>query len=146
MFTFLSRHASSPLQRLRSRKATLEEIQTCHSESYTLLFGSSPHNRHKIDPARLSKSTLLFYFDVLLTYLVLVADLPIKSFVMLPCGGIGIDSDTTWNEMHTSGAARMAAGCVIELATRVALKEVKVRERVCFLSKMASMFNQTLSF
>lgn len=45
---------------------------------------------------------------------------------MLPCGGIGVDSDTTWNEIHTAGAARMAAGCVIELATRVALKEVKV--------------------
>lgn len=57
------------------------------------------------------------------------ADLPIKSLVMLPCGGIGVDSDTTWNEIHTAGAARMAAGCVIELATRVALKEVKV----CFL-------------
>ena len=45
---------------------------------------------------------------------------------MLPCGGIGVDSDTTWNELHTAGAARMAAGCVTELATRVALKEVKV--------------------
>lgn len=133
MFTFLSRHAS-PLQRLRSRKATLEEIQTCHSESYTLLFGSSPHNRHKIDPARLSMSTLLFSFDVVTANLSFapVADLPIKSFVMLPCGGIGIDSDTTWNEMHTSGAARMAAGCVIELATRVALKEVKVSSSSSF--------------
>lgn len=62
-----------------------------------------------------------------------VAVLPIKSFVMLPCGGIGVDSDTTWNELHTASAARMAAGCVIELATRVALKEVKVRAFVDFL-------------
>ncbi|KPM02803.1 histone deacetylase 4-like protein [Sarcoptes scabiei] len=63
-------------------------------------------------------------FSNLLLYLFL-ADLPIKSLVMLPCGGIGVDSDTTWNEIHTAGAARMAAGCVIELATKVALKEVK---------------------
>lgn len=142
MFTFLSRHASSPLQRLRSRKATLEEIQTCHSESYTLLFGSSPHNRHKIDPARLSMCPLFYSFDVVTTNLSFapVADLPIKSFVMLPCGGIGIDSDTTWNEMHTSGAARMAAGCVIELATRVALKEVKVRESLLSLENGFSLY------
>lgn len=44
------------------------------------------------------------------------ADLPIKSFVRLHCGGIGVDLDTTWNEMHTSSAARMAAGCVIDLS------------------------------
>lgn len=40
-------------KRVRSRKATLDEIQICHSEAYTLLFGSSLHNRHKIDPAKL---------------------------------------------------------------------------------------------
>ena len=45
---------------------------------------------------------------------------------MLPCGGIGVDSDTTWNELHSAGAARMAAGCVTELALKVANKEVKV--------------------
>lgn len=45
---------------------------------------------------------------------------------MLQCGGLGVDMDTVWNELHTSSAARMAAGCVIELANRVALKEVKV--------------------
>lgn len=44
------------------------------------------------------------------------ADLPIKSFVRLHCGGIGVDLDTTWNEQHTSSAARMAAGCVIDLS------------------------------
>jgi histone deacetylase 4/5 len=61
----------------------------------------------------------LFCFECL-------ADLPIKSFVMLPCGGIGVDSDTTWNELHTAGAARMAAGCVIELALKVASGDCKV--------------------
>ena len=45
---------------------------------------------------------------------------------MLSCGGIGVDSDTTWNEIHTASAARMAAGCVIELACKVAAGDVKV--------------------
>jgi histone deacetylase 4/5 len=93
-------------ERVRSRKATIEEIQSCHSEAYTLLFGTNPLNRQKLDATKL-------------------ADLPIKSFVMLPCGGIGVDSDTTWNELHTAGAARMAAGCVIELALKVASGDCK---------------------
>lgn len=28
-------------------------------------------------------------------------------FCILPCGGIGVDSDTVWNEMHTYTAVRM---------------------------------------
>lgn len=92
-------------EKIRSRKATLEEIQSCHSEAYTLLFGTSPINRQKLNSSKL-------------------ADLPIKSFVMLPCGGIGVDSDTTWNELHTASAARMAAGCVIELAFKTITGEI----------------------
>ncbi|KAI1299267.1 Histone deacetylase 4 [Halotydeus destructor] len=92
-------------ERIKSRKASLEEIQSVHSEAYTLLFGSSPLSRQKLDPAKL-------------------VDLPIKSFVMLGCGGIGVDSDTTWNELHTSSASRMAAGCVTELALKVAMGEI----------------------
>ncbi|OQV20372.1 Histone deacetylase 4 [Hypsibius exemplaris] len=93
-------------ERLRSRKATLEEIQTCHSEAYTMLFGSNPTNRSRMDPSKL-------------------AELPLKSFVLLPCGGVGVDSDTTWNELHTASAARMAVGCVIELVFRIATGEIK---------------------
>ncbi|XP_055348339.1 histone deacetylase 4-like isoform X2 [Paramacrobiotus metropolitanus] len=93
-------------ERLRSRKATLEEIQTCHSEAYTMLFGSNPTNRSRLDPNKL-------------------CELPLKSFVLLPCGGVGVDSDTTWNELHTASAARMAVGCVIELVFRIATGEIK---------------------
>ena len=93
-------------ERIRSRKSSLQEIRSCHSEAYTLLFGTSPLNRQKLDPSKL-------------------VDLPIKSFVMLPCGGIGVDSDTTWNELHTTSAARTAAGCVTEIALKVASGEVK---------------------
>jgi len=45
-----------------------------------------------------------------------LAELPVKALVRLPCGGLGVDSDTTWNELHTAPAARMAVGCVIDLA------------------------------
>ncbi|XP_059470231.1 histone deacetylase 4 [Neocloeon triangulifer] len=92
--------------RYRARKATLEEIQSCHSEAHALLFGTSPQNRQKLDVSKLSQ-------------------LPIKSFVRLPCGGIGVDSDTTWNELHTSSAASMAVGCVVDLATKSASGEIK---------------------
>ncbi|XP_069769919.1 histone deacetylase 9-like isoform X4 [Narcine bancroftii] len=36
-----------------------------------------------------------------------------------------VDSDTVWNEMHSSTAARMVVGCVIELASKVASGELK---------------------
>lgn len=45
-----------------------------------------------------------------------LAELPVKNLVRLPCGGLGVDSDTTWNEIHTAPAARMAVGCVMDLA------------------------------
>ncbi|MGH0132757.1 UNVERIFIED_CONTAM: hypothetical protein FKN15_049960 [Acipenser sinensis] len=36
-----------------------------------------------------------------------------------------VDSDTIWNELHSSSTARMAVGCVIELASKVASRELK---------------------
>lgn len=47
--------ASSALsaQRIRGRKATLDEIQTVHSEYHTLLYGTSPLNRQKLDSKKL---------------------------------------------------------------------------------------------
>uniref|UniRef100_A0A1B6D1S1 histone deacetylase n=1 Tax=Clastoptera arizonana TaxID=38151 RepID=A0A1B6D1S1_9HEMI len=92
--------------RIRSRKATLEELQVCHSEPHTLLFGTNPLNRQKLDMSKLSL-------------------LPIKSFVRLSCGGVGVDSDTTWNDLHTAPAARMAVGCVVDLAFKTATGDIK---------------------
>lgn len=37
-----------------------------------------------------------------------------------------VDSDTIWNELHSSNAARWAAGSVTELAFKVATRELKV--------------------
>ncbi|KAJ7322382.1 hypothetical protein JRQ81_018669 [Phrynocephalus forsythii] len=94
-------------ERIRGRKATLEEIQLVHSEHHSLLYGTSPLNRQKLDPRKILGCG------------------PQKLFSLLPCGGLGVDSDTIWNELHSSGAARMAVGCVIELASKVASGELK---------------------
>uniref|UniRef100_A0A669DFY2 Histone deacetylase n=1 Tax=Oreochromis niloticus TaxID=8128 RepID=A0A669DFY2_ORENI len=93
-------------ERIRGRKASLDEIQSVHSEFHTLLYGTSPLNRHKLDHKKLLGTCLSMY-------------------AVLPCGGIGVDSDTVWNEMHSSAAVRMAVGSVIELAFRVAAGELK---------------------
>lgn len=42
------------LQRIRSRKATLEELQSVHSERHVLLFGTNPLNRLKLDNGKLA--------------------------------------------------------------------------------------------
>ncbi|XP_068183230.1 histone deacetylase 7 isoform X3 [Antennarius striatus] len=92
---------------IRGRKATLEELQSVHSERHVLLYGTNPLNRLKLDNRKLA------------------GILSQRMFVMLPCGGVGVDNDTTWNESHTSTASRMAAGSVVELAFRVAKGDLK---------------------
>uniref|UniRef100_A0A7N8WYG9 histone deacetylase n=1 Tax=Mastacembelus armatus TaxID=205130 RepID=A0A7N8WYG9_9TELE len=83
---------------IRGRKASLEELQTVHSEAHVLLYGTNPL-RQKLDLSPM--------------------------FVRLPCGGIGVDSDTIWNEIHSSSAARLAVGSVVELVFKVASGELK---------------------
>ncbi|XP_053373129.1 histone deacetylase 4-like isoform X2 [Mercenaria mercenaria] len=95
----------SNCEQLKCRKATLEEIQSCHSEAYTLFYATNHLSRSRLDPK---------HFE----------NLPMR-FCALPCGGVGVDSDTVWNDLHTSIAARMAAGCVTELAFRVGAGELK---------------------
>lgn len=92
---------------IRGRKATLEELQSVHTEKHVLLYGTNPLNRLKLDNRKLA------------------GILSQRTFVMLPCGGVGVDNDTIWNEAHTSTASRMAAGSVVELAFRVAKGELK---------------------
>ncbi|KAF7647659.1 hypothetical protein LDENG_00168690 [Lucifuga dentata] len=92
---------------IRGRKATLEELQSVHTERHVLLYGTNPLNRLKLDNRKLA------------------GILSQRMFVMLPCGGVGVDNDTIWNESHTSTASRMAAGSVAELAFRVAKGELK---------------------
>ncbi|KAM6934532.1 histone deacetylase 4 [Xenentodon cancila] len=85
---------------IRGRKASLEELQTVHSEAHVLLYGTNPL-RQKLDCSVQ------------------------PMFVRLPCGGIGVDSDTIWNEVHSSSAARLAVGSVAELVFKVASGELK---------------------
>ncbi|XP_034042539.1 histone deacetylase 4 isoform X2 [Thalassophryne amazonica] len=85
---------------IRGRKASLEELQTVHSEGHVLLYGTNPL-RQKLD---CSLNPM---------------------FVRLPCGGVGVDSDTIWNEVHSSSAARLAVGSVVELVFKVASGELK---------------------
>ncbi|XP_052462676.1 histone deacetylase 4 isoform X2 [Carassius gibelio] len=85
---------------IRGRKATLEELQTVHSEAHVLLYGTNPL-RQKLD----SSVTPMF--------------------VRLPCGGFGVDSDTIWNEVHSSSAARLAVGSVVDLVFKVASGELR---------------------
>ncbi|XP_053309819.1 histone deacetylase 5 isoform X3 [Spea bombifrons] len=94
-------------QRVRGRKATLDEIQTVHAEHHTLLYGTSPQSRHKLE----SKN--------------LLGPLSQKLYAVLPCGGIGVDSDTVWNEVHSPPAVRTAVGSLIELTFKVASGELK---------------------
>lgn len=77
-----------------------------NQSNFVMCAGTNPLNRQKLDMSKLSQ-------------------LPIKSFVRLPCGGVGVDSDTTWNELNTAPAARMAVGCVVELAFKTALGDIK---------------------
>lgn len=92
---------ASRCHRTRSRKATQEELQVVHTEKHALLYGSNPISRQKLD----------------------MSSMP--SFVLMACGGVGVDLDTTWNDLHTAAAARMAAGCVIDLAFKCAKGEVR---------------------
>uniref|UniRef100_A0A8C0HD34 Histone deacetylase n=1 Tax=Chelonoidis abingdonii TaxID=106734 RepID=A0A8C0HD34_CHEAB len=92
---------------LRGRKATLEELQSVHTERHVFLYGTNPLNRLKLDNGKLA------------------GILSQRMLVMLPCGGVGVDSDTIWNELHSSNAARWAAGSVTDLAFKVATRELK---------------------
>ncbi|NWV63362.1 HDAC7 deacetylase, partial [Malurus elegans] len=59
---------------LRGRKATLEELQCVHSERHVLLYGTNPLNRLKLDNGKLA------------------GILSQRTFVMLPCGGVGVSA------------------------------------------------------
>ncbi|CAG2213777.1 HDAC4_5 [Mytilus edulis] len=59
---------TSRCERIKSRKASMEELQSCHSEAHTLLYGTNPLNRQRLDPSLFEN----------------------MRFFLLPCGGIGV--------------------------------------------------------
>lgn len=68
------------------------------------------------------EDSLSHIFNYHLRYLHPLHPLIVRTSLLL----LQVDNDTTWNESHTSTAARMAAGSVVELAFRVAKGELKV--------------------
>lgn len=48
-----------------------------------------------------------------------------------------VDSDTIWNEVHSSSAARLAVGSVVELVFKVATGELKVSHSSGYFSHIA---------
>lgn len=84
-------------ERVGVRKAQLELLRLVHSATYVTFFAVSPTACLKLDPA----------------------ELPLKSFVQLPCGGIGVDTDTYFNDASTQLAIRTAIGLLVELASQV---------------------------
>ncbi|KAF7639704.1 Hist_deacetyl domain-containing protein [Meloidogyne graminicola] len=87
----------SSCEKVIVRKAPLEVLRLVHSPTYVTFFAISPTACLKLDPA----------------------ELPLKSFVQLPCGGIGVDSDTYFNDASTQTAAKMAVGALVELCCQV---------------------------
>lgn len=85
-------------ERIAARKAPMEHLKLVHTDSYANFFGTTAASRAKID----------------------VSELPVDSFTRLPCGGIGVDADTYFNDSSTSVSARMAVGCTTELTCAVA--------------------------
>ena len=99
-----------------SRIATLEEIRSIHSHSHTIFYGSDaatatsastslPHSRNGSPVVPITPDS--------------AHNARRSKFSLLKCGGVGVDADTFWNELHTSNASRTAVGTVIELSTRV---------------------------
>lgn len=88
---------------IEPRKATMEELQLAHTQEHTLRYGATPLARQQ--------SVLE------------------NKFIVLPCGGVGVDNgidiDTVWNEQDTINAARMAVGLTVDLALSVASDELR---------------------
>ena len=85
-----------------SREATLEEIQSVHSLNHAKFYGSdlvSSRQSHHPGSGMGTQNK--------------------SKFSLLKCGGVGVDADTYWNEMHTSTSAKFAVGTVVELCTKV---------------------------
>lgn len=86
---------------VESRMCSVNDLLTCHSEQYALIFGSDLEQR-----ARLPKEYLQSY---------------VMSVCLAPCRGFALtyDEDNSWNEEHTPVACRVAVGSTYQLAKLV---------------------------
>ena len=81
-----------------ARMASLEEIRSVHSETHTLSYGTDMLPNAGAAPGATKFGGKLS---------------------MLGCGGLGVDSDTYWNDRFTGVAARTSVGTVVELSKKV---------------------------
>lgn len=52
------------IQSIRGRKATLEELQSVHTERHVLLYGTNPLNRLKLDNRKLAGMQQTGFIDL----------------------------------------------------------------------------------
>ena len=95
--------SGSKCEMVQPRKATTDELMLVHTKDHTLCYGTTSLARKEFNTN--------------------------SKFIVLSCGGIGVDNGvdqgTVWNEQKTIDAARMAVGCTIDLAKEVALGKLK---------------------
>ena len=85
---------------------SLEQVQSCHTEGHTLLFGTHPSllGQVGLHYTALHCPTLCCSTHHYTTPPQGLAREPgnLSKLTVLPCGGLGVDSDTYWNELHTA--------------------------------------------
>ena len=92
---------------------SLEQVQSCHTEGHTLLFGTHPSLLGQVGLHYTALYCTTLHCTVL-HYAALHITTPphpqglarepgnLSKLTVLPCGGLGVDSDTYWNELHTA--------------------------------------------
>lgn len=88
-------------ERTRPRKATLDELQSVHTEAHVQVFAGRGRDGAGAGAGGGAGGA-------------------VRQLVRLACGGLGVDSDTAWSDLHTAPAARLAAGALLDLALRTA--------------------------
>ena len=89
---------------------SLEQVESCHTEGHTLMFGTQ---RSILGQVELSSVECGCNYIIITIFTLLslsshhhqsLARDPgtLSKLTVLPCGGLGVDSDTYWNELHTS--------------------------------------------
>ena len=105
-----------------SRVATLDEIRSVHSHSHSHFYGSDAASAASIATSLSNSGSVT---SVIPATAAAAANVRRSKFSVLKCGGVGVDADTFWNELHTANAARTAVGTVIELSAKVSVSSVE---------------------
>lgn len=58
----LCHNMSFLIQRIRPRKATIEELQSCHTDLYAEIFGGNPYNRQRLMGKNILRIFLMLIF------------------------------------------------------------------------------------